>query len=269
MNSFTKKALFFDIDGTVLSEITNTVPDSTVRAIRAAREAGHLTFINTGRTKACIPARVRDVGFDGLLCGCGTEIVYHGESLCHSGLDKEFCVRIAEAVREAQVGAILEGEVFYFAIPDRKSFQFLQGGNGLNADGDMTLYFDWKPEDTFFDKFVIWTDENSHEEIVFDLIRDRMDIIVRGDNFYELVPKGYTKAKAIEKIQEIFHIALEDTYVFGDSSNDLPMFEYSPNAIAMKAHDPILDPYASYVTDTVENDGIEKAMKVLGLISTV
>ena len=98
------------------------------------------------------------------------------------------------------------------------------------------------------------------------VVQPYMDIMVRGNNFYEIVPKGYTKAKAIQIVQEMFHIDLENTYVFGDSSNDLSMFEYCPNAIAMGKHDPILDPYASYVTDTVENDGIWKAMKALNLI---
>ncbi|MDO5410405.1 MAG: Cof-type HAD-IIB family hydrolase [Lachnospiraceae bacterium] len=261
-----KKALFFDIDGTILSEKTGQIPESAVRAIKAARENGHLTFINTGRTRACVPSKVQNVGFDGILCGCGTEIVYHGESVMHQGLSKEFCVQIAEAVQKAGVASILEGEVFYFAVPNRPAFQSLKNGGGLSEDGEMTLIFDWKPEDTFFDKFVFWTDEVSKEEIILDLIKDKMDLIVRGNGFFEVVPKGYTKAGAIRKVQEMFNITLENTYVFGDSSNDLSMFEYSPNAIAMKEHDPVLDPYTSYVTDTVENDGIEKAMKALKLI---
>ena len=261
-----KKALFFDIDGTILSEKTHQVPERAIKAIQAAREAGHLTFINTGRTRACVPSNIQNVGFDGILCGCGTEIVYHGESLMHESLNKEFCVQIAKAVKKADVGAILEGEVFYFAVPDRPAFSSMKNGGALNEDGELELFFDWEPEDTYFDKFVIMADEESREEIVLDLVRDKMDIIVRGGNFYEIVPKGFTKAKAIQIIQEMFHINLEDTYVFGDSSNDLSMFEYSPNAIAMGEHDPILDPYASYVTDTVENDGIEKALKALKLI---
>lgn len=266
MSSLTKKALFFDIDGTILSEKNGKVPESAVRAIREAREAGHLTFINTGRTRACVPAKVANVGFDGILCGCGTEIIYHGESVSHNELDRDFCRDIAAAVKKADVGAILEGEVFYFAIPDRPAFTNLKNGGALKEDGVMKLYFDWEPEDTFFDKLVIWADEESHEEIIFNLVRDRMDIIVRDKNFYELVPKGFTKAGAIRKIQEMFDIALEDTYVFGDSSNDLSMFEYCPNAVAMKDHDPVLDPHTSYVTDTVENDGIWKAMKALNLL---
>lgn len=259
------KALFFDIDGTILSEKTNTIPESTKRAIRTARERGHLTFINTGRTRACVPSMVMDVGFDGILCGCGTEIVYHGKSLMHESLSKEFCVQIAKTVKAANVAATLEGEVFYFIVPDRPVFDSFRDGGVLNNE-EMTLIFDWEPEETLFDKFVFWEDEESEAEIIFDLIRDKMDIIDRGNHFYEIVPKGFTKARAIQLVQEMFQIDLEDTYVFGDSSNDLPMFEYSPNAIAMGEHDTVLDPYTSYVTDTVENDGIEKAMKALKLI---
>ena len=46
----TRKALFFDIDGTLLSEVTHTVPESAKLALKKAREKGHLVFINSGRT---------------------------------------------------------------------------------------------------------------------------------------------------------------------------------------------------------------------------
>ena len=36
----------------------------------------------------------------------------------------------------------------------------------------------------------------------------------------------------------------------------------------MKVHDPMLDPYTEYVTDTVENDGIYKALLHYGLIGS-
>jgi hydroxymethylpyrimidine pyrophosphatase-like HAD family hydrolase len=44
------------------------------------------------------------------------------------------------------------------------------------------------------------------------------------------------------------------------------MFEYAEHAIAMGRHDSVLDPYAEFVTKTVENDGIAYAMKHYGLI---
>ena len=45
MNKKTK-ALFYDIDGTLLSEKTGRVPESAVQALKEARAKGHLVFIN-------------------------------------------------------------------------------------------------------------------------------------------------------------------------------------------------------------------------------
>ena len=43
------KAIFFDIDGTLLSHTTYSVPESTKKALRLLKEKGILTFIATGR----------------------------------------------------------------------------------------------------------------------------------------------------------------------------------------------------------------------------
>ena len=43
------KAIFFDIDGTLLSHRTRTIPQSTQIALKRLRERGIYTFIATGR----------------------------------------------------------------------------------------------------------------------------------------------------------------------------------------------------------------------------
>ena len=45
------KAIFFDIDGTLVSFQTHTVPESTREALRLLREKGIKVFIATGRPK--------------------------------------------------------------------------------------------------------------------------------------------------------------------------------------------------------------------------
>ena len=44
------------------------------------------------------------------------------------------------------------------------------------------------------------------------------------------------------------------------------VFTYGKHTVALGHHDPVLDPYTEYVTDTVENDGLMKAMAHYGLI---
>lgn len=42
------KALFFDIDGTLVSFNTHRIPDSTVEALRQAKANGVKVYISTG-----------------------------------------------------------------------------------------------------------------------------------------------------------------------------------------------------------------------------
>ena len=72
------KMLFFDIDGTLITEEDGKMPDSTREALHLAHKRGHLLFINTGRTKKSLPKELLNMGFDGYICGCGTHI-FSGE----------------------------------------------------------------------------------------------------------------------------------------------------------------------------------------------
>ena len=49
-----RNALFFDIDGTLLSDVTGKIPDSALDALKKTIELGNLTFINTGRCYAAL-----------------------------------------------------------------------------------------------------------------------------------------------------------------------------------------------------------------------
>ena len=49
----------------------------------------------------------------------------------------------------------------------------------------------------------------------------------------ELVPKGFNKAVGISAVCRLFDVPWEDTIVFGDSNNDLAMFEYAAVKVAM------------------------------------
>ena len=66
------KIIFFDIDGTLLTPYPWKVPDSTRQALKEARANGHLLFINSGRTYAMISSMIKEMDFDGYVCGCGS-----------------------------------------------------------------------------------------------------------------------------------------------------------------------------------------------------
>lgn len=65
------KALFFDIDGTLLSEITKEIPQSALDALKKTAEKGNLTFINTGRTWSELPEELKSFRFPDFCAAAG------------------------------------------------------------------------------------------------------------------------------------------------------------------------------------------------------
>lgn len=114
--------------------------------------------------------------------------------------------------------------------------------------------------------FGIVTDAQSDIERMYREFEQEFDIMDRRGGVYELVPHGCSKGTAVDYALKQFQLEKEDAYVFGDSSNDLTMFRCGAHTIALGKHDEVLDPYTEYVTDTVERDGVAKAMEHYGLI---
>lgn len=261
-----RKALFFDVDGTLLSEITHTVPESTVRALSETRKRGNLVFINSGRTYGFLGAIKELVESDGLLCGCGTCIVAGEKVIYRYRIPRERGLEIKKAivsfgfegVLESTEGIGLPKEPFRISWAEELRESLVKAG--------VVIPGGWEDDEYTFDKFCAMADEKSDREGFFRFLQPDIQVIDRGGDFYECVPAGHSKATAIEWVLNHYGIEKKDAYVFGDSSNDLPMFEYADNAVLMGKHDDVLEPYASFVTKTVEEDGIEYAMKKLGLI---
>ena len=230
-----RKALFFDVDGTLLSEIIHTIPESALRALEASRRAGNLVFVNSGRTYAFLQDIEAMVECDGLLCGCGTCVVEKGKVIFQHRIAVSRGMEIRRAMRQYGFDGILESTE---QLVVQKERSWMEAMNALRdgVAGQGVLREDcWEDENLEFDKFCVFADENSDREGFFRFLAPDIDVIDRGNNFYECVPAGFTKATAIAWVLDHYEIAKEDAWVFGDSSNDLAMFEYAENEIG-RAH---------------------------------
>lgn len=259
--------LFFDIDGTLVTEDERKyLPPSAIEAITLAKEQGHFTFINTGRVLINIGSYIRNIGFDGYVCGCGTYIHYHDKPLYHNRLSKELCKETALLARECKMNALFESaekngiDPLCADYPELASLQkrFLKSGR---------LIHDYVGNEDFsFDKFTGWYDDSCDLERFKNGIKKKFDYIHRGDGFCEVVPKGHSKASGIDYLCSHFQIPLERCFAFGDSTNDLSMLQHVPNSIGMANGMPEVLDIVSYVTDAVEDDGLYNAMKHFQLI---
>lgn len=261
----TKSIIFFDIDGTLLSETTHLIPDSTKLALKEARKNGHLLFINTGRASSNIDSYIKELDFDGYVCGCGTYIEFRNKELFSRTLDNEFTKELVKNIRDCKLDGIIESKTATYyddfiygpEVKEIKEHHLLKNGQVIKS-------FDEENMDC--DKFVIWYNDESDFNKFHDIYKNDFDFIHRDVNFYEIVPKGYSKASGIEFLIKLLDIPYENTYAVGDSTNDLSMLQYVKNSIAMGNSNPILFDIVSYITDDIEEDGIYNALKHYSLI---
>lgn len=261
-----KAAMFFDIDGTLVSDITESIPESAIKALKMAKENGHEIFINTGRTLCSVSKGLVEIGFDGLLCGCGTYILYHGKELLDLEIPEKRGYELVDMMFACGMTGILEGNTDIYLPREVTEYKDIEDIRRRRAPWGLGLKKHIEDKDYRYDKIYVGTDEKSDKERFFDFVKEDMDIVDRRNGMYEIIQKGYSKATAIEVIRKYLGLSMDQIYVFGDSSNDIEMFRYADHAIAMGCHDEVLDQYTEYVADTVENDGIYKAMEHYGLI---
>ena len=264
------KALFFDIDGTLIDNNTNQVPKSALKAIEEAKAAGHLTFINTGRVECMIGNIKNRFNMDGYICGCGTQIVTGDKTIFEKRVDHNRGIEVKKLLKKFNVEGMLEARqgIYFpakpFVYPERTERIYDSICSVIDASlGEFDKdYYD-------FDKFCIIDDprfSRSDLKSFFAECED-FDIIDRGAGFYECVPYPCSKGNGVLQVLDYYDIALEDAYVFGDSMNDLPMFTCGAgNRILLGEHDTALEEYATYFAKKVSEDGIYLSMKELGLI---
>lgn len=263
-----RKALFFDVDGTLISELDGTLPQSAAKAIAEARARGHLTFINSGRVSRLLDPFREVIAMDGYLCGCGTYILVEGKEIYARKIPHKRGLEIKQLLKQYKMEGILEGKGGCHFRRDTSPMEQLEKiRQSIRRTGALSP-FPIEDDSYDFDKFCCVSDKNSDVKGFIQNLPD-FEVIDRGHDFWECVPKGHSKATAIAKVLEHYGLEQKDAYVFGDSTNDLAMFAYAQNAVLMGAHDKELEPYATFTTRTVEEDGIAYAMKALGIIEGV
>lgn len=264
-----RKIIFFDIDGTILTSRPFSIPKSTVEALKAARAEGHLLFINTGRTYAIIPSYIKELEFDGYVCGCGSQIYMDGQLLHSSTIPNPLCRETIRKLEECRLPAFYEcsDRILY----NGKSAKIPEPITRMMQDKaicveDLSLYNDEQLASFTFDKFLAIPEETSDVKGFDTFANEYFNCFVHASEALEYTQNAYSKATGIQFLLDRLGLTLEDSYAIGDGTNDLPMLKYAGTSIAMGNADPAILPYCTYQTTDITDNGIYNALKHFGLI---
>ena len=259
--------LFFDIDGTIFDD-NRRLPASVKPAMEAARRNGHRIIMNTGRTLCNLDRRLDDFPLDGWIMGCGTRLIWHGETLQSMEYDPEASQRLRKVFRDLEMPVVYECDTAMYFDPENSGHPSVAHFRGwAEKHGICRDIADGDPEFRAVKMFG-FAKRSRIAEMKKAAAEAGMPYtaINRWPEGWEIVPKGYSKGKGIDVLRKKLGVSKTDCYAFGDSRNDLTMLRHAGCSIAMGNATDDVKAVCSYVTDRPENDGIEKAMKHFGLI---
>ncbi len=256
--------LFFDIDGTIW-DYKNYIPKSAITAIKKAQKNGHKCLINTGRARAFVKEQnLLDIGFDGIVSACGCMVELDNKVVFNHLISIPDCIRTIETIRRHGFRTILEGPNYLYM--DLSEFQGDMYASKVIAEmGDQLLGITDQWGQWEINKLSCACDTPTRDACFAEL-SDLYDYMIHSEAVVEIVPKGFHKGTGILEVCKILNVDVKDTIAFGDSANDIPMFDTAGTSVVMGRSSEEARAHADLITDTLEEDGIEHAMIKLGLI---
>lgn len=256
------KAIFFDIDGTLVSFKTHRVPASTIEAIHLLREKDIKLFIATGRHIMAIN-NLGSLEFDGYVtmngsyCFAGTDEVIYKRPIARE--DLRSLMNYLETVEEFPCIFVQEHAMYL----NYKNDTVTEVLNLLNFPEPPQRPLREIPDEDVF-QIIAFFGEGQEERIMAHLpgcASTRWSSL-----FTDIVPAGGSKRIGIAKVLDYYGLSRDEIMAFGDGGNDLEMLSYAGTSIAMGNAEDEVKAVASYVTDSVDDDGIYKALRHFGLI---
>jgi len=290
-NSFRRRALFLDVDGTYAHH--GVVPAAHVAAVRAARAAGHVVFLCTGRPVSLLSPHLLEAGFDGIVAGAGGHVTLldrpsdadaKAEPASETILDIRFSLGLAARtlalLDEAKTHYILETPEGTFAnseslalLAERAALSTQPEYAYLGALVDIVAALEARDDlaGIAFTKATAFAGTRPMTEIVAELGDEvamfPSSIADLGMGSGELYLATVNKATGMEAAIARLGIPREDTVAFGDNLNDLEMIEYAGIGVAMASGVAEVIAVADVVTPGPEHDGLATAFVELGLIA--
>lgn len=258
-----KYALFFDIDGTLVSFNTHQIPASTVRALTDAKANGAQVYIATGRPPMII-TNLGAIGhlIDGYITTNGALCFIGDELVCYQPIPKQDVMTCVRDAQDKGYGLIVIGRGQVAVLDPTGSVDriFRQYLNVREFDNPSPL-----PELLNQDvlQLTAFFDSGYERQML-----PRMPHCVSGrwhPEFTDITAREADKGKGIQAIARHKGFDPRRTIAFGDGGNDLSMILQAGIGVAMGNATPELKQHADYITGSVDEDGILNALRHFGL----
>ena len=255
------KAVFFDIDGTLVSFKSHTVPESARRAIARLREQGVKVFIATGRLMKHV-AIVNDIEVDGYITvNGGYCITSAGEVIFESAFPRTTVERVIDLSEQYGFDLnVMTHQDMYVSSMGERVQKIASMINIMPTVADVRAIAATQPVVQMC-PYISRELEQEIMPLLPDCVGSRWI-----ETFMDLNVRGVDKSLGIQQVMSYYGLTMAEAMAFGDGGNDLPMVRDAAVGVAMGNACDELKAVADYITSSVDEDGVSRALEHFGLI---
>ena len=248
------KAIFIDVDGTLLSHTQHAVPKSSECAIKRCRSKGIQVFMSTGRNPYELKKLpLNHLDFDGY-------VLVNGQ-LCLNEKKQPVFKQPFEEDAMKQFVSWFEAKQFPLAFveADRIYINLL---NDLVVKAERMISSDPPPLGSYAggEVYQAITYFPLGKETAFDVPKGYK--MTRWNDYgVDIIAENAGKVIGIEAFCKLNHWRREELMAIGDAQNDLDMLRYVGVSVAMGNAKEEVKAACDYVTDDIDANGLAKAIE--------
>lgn len=255
------KVIFIDVDGTLLSHRTHSVPESTVRSLQKAQQKGIQVFVCTGRHMVELrKLNLGGVKFDGYVVLNG-QMVLDGEGkLIHGN-------PLPEQVRKAFDLLFAEKKLPMLLMEEKRIYiNFI---NPLVEKVQQEISSALPTVDVYTGAPMYQVSvylENRDETYLRASLPEGYQMVRWNSEGVDVIPASGGKAEGMKALMEHLGITAQEVMAIGDGHNDMDMLKFAGIGVCMGNGADCAKAVADYITADIDDDGVEKALKHFGIL---
>jgi Cof subfamily protein (haloacid dehalogenase superfamily) len=252
------KAVFFDIDGTLLSFKTHKIPESTLQAIQELQKKNIKVIVATGRSFHQIKD-LNNIKFDGYItfngnvCLTADKEIFYKNNIPHDNI--QALIKYQKEVEKFPCVFMCENGSTINYIDDSVVEIF----NLLDLPVNQVLDMEEAAKNEVIQLNVFL--KTGEDEKLMETALKNCEATRWTHLFADVNVKNTDKSSGVDRFLEFFNIDLSETLSFGDGGNDITMLKHTGIGVAMGNATDEIKQHADYVTDSVDDDGIWNALK--------
>lgn len=243
-----------DLDGTILKNGAQTLPDGFIEKIRELKKAGIHFAAASGRQYPNIRRMFAPLGDEiSYICENGAITFYQGRRL-YEDLFPDDLLRdiIQEALKKEGTEITCSMWDVQYLLPKNQAFvHFLKETVGY--DCKVVSSIEEVPHSCI--KAAVYEENRDMEENLYYWQRrfgDRCKVVTSGNRWIDFVPFHTNKGNGVKALLKEMHLSPDECMVFGDEYNDLEMLQCVAHSVAMSCAKEGVKKEAAYLTDSVD-----------------